>query len=100
MFKSAWSIALVAIAALALLLPAAATAAKPPPKVGSLTEVGSEPLLNRGMNSAMAINGDYAYIGSRTDGAHEGMPHGGMSRSMQPRASRRASFGCGSRRRS
>ena len=78
MFKSAWSTALVAIAALALLLPASATAAKPPPKLGSLSQVGHEPLMSRGMNSAMAINGDFAYIGSRTDGGHEGMPHGGV----------------------
>jgi hypothetical protein len=26
----------------------------------------------------MAVHGDYAYIGSRTDGGHEGMPHGGV----------------------
>ena len=30
------------------------------------------------MNAAIAIHGDYAYIGSRTDGGHEGMPHGGI----------------------
>jgi hypothetical protein len=78
MFKSAWSTALIAIAALALLLPASAIGAKPPPKLGSLTQVGHEPLLSRGMNSALAIQGDYAYIGSRTDGGHEGMPHGGV----------------------
>ncbi|HZN87802.1 MAG TPA: hypothetical protein VFB44_02410 [Thermoleophilaceae bacterium] len=78
MSKSAWSVALVAIAALALLLPAAAPAAKPPPKVGSLTQVGHDPILNRGMNAAMAIHGDYAYIGSRTDGGHEDMPMGGL----------------------
>ena len=47
-------------------------------KTGSLTQVGHEPLMNRGMNAAMAIQGDYAYIGSRTDGGHEGMPHGGI----------------------
>ncbi|HEX6232130.1 MAG TPA: PA domain-containing protein [Jiangellaceae bacterium] len=37
------------------------------PKAGSLTQVGHEPLTNRGMNAALAIHGDYAYIGSRTD---------------------------------
>ena len=37
------------------------------PKTGSLTQVGHEPLMNRGMNAALAIHGDYAYIGSRTD---------------------------------
>ena len=47
------------------------------PKTGSLTQVGHEPLLNRGMNAAIAIQGNYAYVGSRTD-AHEGMPTGGI----------------------
>jgi hypothetical protein len=74
---SALSRALVAIAALTLILPATAVA-QPPPKTGSITQVGHDPLMNRGMNAAMAIHGDYAYIGSRTDGGHEGMPHGGV----------------------
>jgi hypothetical protein len=74
---SAWSKALVAIAAVMLVLPAAAMAA-PPPKTGSLTQVGHEPLMDRGMNAAIAVHGDYAYVGSRTDGGHEGMPHGGV----------------------
>jgi hypothetical protein len=30
------------------------------------------------MNSALAIHGDYAYIGSRTDGSHAGQPQGGI----------------------
>jgi hypothetical protein len=30
--------------------------------------VGHDPLLNRGMNAALAVHGDYAYVGSRTDG--------------------------------
>ncbi len=34
--------------------------------------------MSRGMNAAAAIHGDYAYIGSRTDGGHEDMPHGGI----------------------
>jgi hypothetical protein len=72
-----WCRALAAIAALTFVLPAAATAA-PPPKTGSLTQVGHEPLMARGMNAALAVNGDYVYIGSRTDGGHEGMPHGGI----------------------
>jgi hypothetical protein len=37
---------------------------------GSLELVGHSPLLNRGMNAAPAVKGDYAYIGSRTDGTH------------------------------
>jgi LVIVD repeat len=73
MFKSACSKALVAIAATALVLPAAAGATP-----GSLKKVGHEPLMKRGMNAAVAIHGDYAYVGSRTDGGHEDMPHGGI----------------------
>lgn len=37
---------------------------------GSLELVGHDPLLGRGMNAAPAIHGDYAYVGSRTDGTH------------------------------
>lgn len=32
--------------------------------------VGHSPLLYRGMNSALAVRGDYVYVGSRTDGTH------------------------------
>lgn len=32
--------------------------------------VGHSPLLYRGMNSALAVSGDYVYVGSRTDGTH------------------------------
>jgi hypothetical protein len=77
MSNFAWSRLLVAIAAVALTLPASAAAAKPEPKTGSFTEVGHEPLLNRGMNAAIAIHGDYAYIGSRTDSTN-GRPAGVM----------------------
>jgi hypothetical protein len=77
MRSKTWCRTLIAIAAVTLVLPATATA-KPPEKTGSLTQVGHEPLLNRGMNAAGAIHGDYMYIGSRTDGGHEGMPHGGI----------------------
>jgi len=34
--------------------------------------------MNRGMNAAIAVHGDYAYIGSRTDGGHAGQPQGGL----------------------
>ena len=47
-------------------------------KTGELTQVGHEPLMSRGMNAAIAVHGDYAYIGSRTDGGHENMPMGGV----------------------
>jgi len=78
MRRAAWCRTLAAIAAVTLVLPATATAPPKKEKTGSLTQVGHEPLMSRGMNAAMAIHGDYAYIGSRTDGGHEGMPHGGV----------------------
>jgi hypothetical protein len=34
---------------------------------GSFTLVGHQPLLNRGMNAAIAVHKDYVYVGSRTD---------------------------------
>lgn len=50
-------------------LPAAAIDAErqdeEPP--GSFEVVGHEPLNNRGMNAALAVRGNYAYVGSRTD---------------------------------
>ncbi|MFN2388242.1 MAG: LVIVD repeat-containing protein [Actinomycetota bacterium] len=46
--------------------PAAVAAAAP----GSFELVGHDPLMNRGMNAALAVRGDYAYVGSRTDGTH------------------------------
>jgi hypothetical protein len=50
----------------------AAPVAAAPQATGSLTQVGHEPLMSRGMNAAIAIHGDYAYIGSRTDDGHKG----------------------------
>jgi LVIVD repeat-containing protein len=47
------------------------------PRRGSFKQVGHNPLLNRGMNAAIAVHEDYAYIGSRTD-LHDGTPHGGI----------------------
>ena len=32
--------------------------------------IGHTPLLDRGMNAAPAVHGNYAYVGSRTDGSH------------------------------
>jgi hypothetical protein len=56
---------------------------------GSLEQVGHEPLLGRGMNAAIAVQDDYAYVGSRTDGGN-GVPFGGVmvvdiSRPSKPR---------------
>jgi hypothetical protein len=75
MSRSGWCKALILIAAVTFVLPPA-VAAKP--KARDIAQVGHEPLMDRGMNAAAAIHGDYAYIGSRTDGGHEGMPHGGI----------------------
>ena len=38
------------------------------PRKGNLKLVGHSPLENRGMNAALAVHGNYAYVGSRTDG--------------------------------
>jgi hypothetical protein len=76
MSKSALFKALVGIAAVVLIVPAVAAAGQP--KTGSIRQVGHEPLMNRGMNAAIAVHGDYAYIGSRTDGSHVGQPQGGI----------------------
>jgi len=60
--------------------PAAGRAAGPPrgAKRGAFRQVGHDPLLSRGMNAAIALHEDYAYIGSRTDGGHQGQPQGGL----------------------
>ena len=47
-------------------------------KRGEFKQVGHEPLFNRGMNAAIAVHDDYAYVGSRTDGGHSGQPQGGL----------------------
>ncbi|HYH60025.1 MAG TPA: hypothetical protein VD790_12515 [Thermoleophilaceae bacterium] len=44
--------------------------APPEQSPGSFKLVGHDPLLSRGMNAALAVHGDYAYVGSRTDGSH------------------------------
>jgi hypothetical protein len=41
-----------------------------PAAPGKFELLGHDPLLNRGMNAALAVHGRYAYIGSRTDGTH------------------------------
>ena len=43
---------------------------QPTPSTGWFELIGHTPLLNRGMNSALAVYGNYAYVGSRTDGSH------------------------------
>ncbi len=76
--------ALNLILALVLIaIPATALAGQKGPNVvvaadpkGSFELVGHEPLLFRGMNAAIAVHGDYAYVGSRTDGLH---PNSGVA---------------------
>jgi hypothetical protein len=75
--SKSWSGVLVALAALTLVLPGTAMG-RPKARTGSFKQVGHEPLMNRGMNAAIAIQGRYAYIGGRTDGGHPGMPQGGI----------------------
>jgi hypothetical protein len=78
MYRSAWFRAFVAVAALLLTLPATAAARSNGETPGSIKQIGNDPLMNRGMNAALAVHGDYAYIGSRTDGSHVGQPQGGI----------------------
>jgi hypothetical protein len=80
MRKSVWFSVLVTIAAVMVVLPGTGMAASKSKtsELGSITEIGHEPLMDRGMNAAIAIHGDYAYIGSRTDGSHVGQPQGGL----------------------
>ena len=66
--------------AVAAVLPAFGSAVSKP-RAGSFRLVGHEPLFNRGMNAALAVNDDYAYVGSRTDGkpADANLTHGGIA---------------------
>src|SRR4051812_39218260 len=45
---------------------------------GSFELIGHEPLMSRGMNAAIAVNGRYVYIGSRTDGKNNNANHAGV----------------------
>ncbi|MGZ9222933.1 MAG: hypothetical protein ACXW4Q_12565 [Anaerolineales bacterium] len=42
----------------------------PTQSTGSFELLGHSPLLQRGMNAGLAVYGNYAYAGSRTDGSH------------------------------
>ena len=48
----------------------APTELPPTPSTGSFELLGHSPLLNRGMNAGLAVYGNFAYVGSRTDGSH------------------------------
>src|SRR5918994_2620671 len=75
MSRSALFKVLVGIAAVVLALPAVAAGQ---PRTGSIRQVGHEPLMSRGMNAAIAVHGDYAYIGSRTDGSNNNEHQAGV----------------------
>jgi hypothetical protein len=63
------ALALAALAAVALPAVPAETAPTGPLAVAQNFQlVGHDPLMMRGMNAALAVSGNYAYVGSRTDG--------------------------------
>ena len=77
-FTTFFSAALVLSMALTV-SPVGASAGEDKPKVvvgdpekakGKFDLVGHDALRNRGMNAGLAVHGDYAYVGSRTDGLH------------------------------
>ena len=59
-------------------LPATVTSGAAEAETGSFELVGHDPLLNRGMNAALAVHGDYAYVGSRTDSKPENINRAGI----------------------
>lgn len=63
-----WLVALPLVAAARDAEESSVTVADAAEAPGKFEQVGHEPLGNRGMNAALAVHGDYAYIGSRTDG--------------------------------
>ena len=76
----------VLLASLIIAIPVAATAgpvsdvhvsvADAEEAKGSFELIGHSPLDNRGMNAALAVHGDYAYVGSRTDGGSKPFDNG------------------------
>jgi hypothetical protein len=46
------------------------TEPQPAASTGFFELISHSPLLNRGMNAGLAVYGNYAYVGSRTDGSH------------------------------
>ena len=78
------ALVLVAVAGLLATVPVRAsqdggiTVADAAAAPGSFELVGHEPLLNRGMNAAIAVHGNYAYVGSRTDNKPGGLQHMGL----------------------
>ncbi|MBW3662459.1 MAG: hypothetical protein KY469_05100 [Actinobacteria bacterium] len=68
------ALALLALAVTAAVDPSAAPVDATVEPLGLLERaenfelIGHDPLNNRGMNAALTVHGDYAYVGSRTDG--------------------------------
>ena len=48
------------------------------PPTGAFELVGHDPLMNRGMNAAIAMHDNFAYVGSRTDGKGNNANHAGV----------------------
>jgi hypothetical protein len=75
------TLVLVALAGLLSVLPSDAS---PTPTAdadaapGLFELVGHEPLMNRGMNAALAVHGNYAYVGARTDAKANNVNHMGL----------------------
>lgn len=65
-----WAALVALLTGMGLTLVNPATSPAVSPTVGRFELVGSSDLLGRGMNAALAVHGDYAYVGSRTDGSH------------------------------
>lgn len=72
--------AAVALVAAALVAVAGSSGRATPASApsGSFELVGHEPLMNRGMNAALAVKGDYAYVGSRTDAKASNVTRAGV----------------------
>jgi hypothetical protein len=68
--RLAATILTIALVALGLSAPIISASAQAEAE-GALELVGHSPLNNRGMNAALAVHGDYAYVGSRTDAKAE-----------------------------
>ena len=66
----------LAVSVIAPLTNATAQESLAPAQKAKFTQIGHEPLFNRGMNAGLAVHGDYAYVGFRSDGTH---PHPGVA---------------------
>ena len=58
---------------------------------GAFELVGHDPLMSRGMNAALAVHGDYAYVGNRSDAHADAVRRRAGRRRQQTRRARRSS---------